>query len=375
MKRSRIIMLVILFITLILGGVAIWLGLRLGKEEEVTPEESEAASEEVTNADTLKTQAQREEFNRKWQTFIADETKTWRDYVEYAMGEGARYECTRVIMSNVGAESLYGCDLNALFVIYDLPTYISTQPIGPQDPNLNAVLNELITDSGLLQKAAEMDIITLDETFFNSPSKDMFERFSKVETARVAIGDQFVKRVDFEAVVIYFHNEYDPQIPLEQAKEAAKTKMDILYGRLETGEITMRQAGEEIINDNIQGDTTGVSLTQLDRLYKENAYIEVIGHEFGERIFKDEVYDEELRSLGEGQMSTVRLCKDYKFTPEELFEANGETTEFPLVDSCYIIFKVNKITFGLGREFSGDTLEEVEDSIQDNYDQAVDYNL
>jgi len=44
MRKSRILVIIILIITLCLGGVAIWIGMRLGKEEEVTPEESEAWS-------------------------------------------------------------------------------------------------------------------------------------------------------------------------------------------------------------------------------------------------------------------------------------------------------------------------------------------
>ncbi len=44
MKKSKVVLVFVFIITAALGGAAIWIGLRLGKEEEVTPEESEAWS-------------------------------------------------------------------------------------------------------------------------------------------------------------------------------------------------------------------------------------------------------------------------------------------------------------------------------------------
>jgi hypothetical protein len=270
----------------------------------------------------------------------------------------------------VGNETLYGCDLNALFVLMDFETYTTTDVILASNTELNTVLDSLITDSGILQLAEEEGILTLDETYFNSPDKDIFTRYAQTSAARDVVGDQFVKKIDWEAIVIYFRNEIDPPYvsedghTLEEAMAVAKAKMDVLYERMNGGEITMAQAGEEIANDNISGDTTGVSMTKLDRLYAENSYFEAEGYSFGGRFFKDEVYDEELRSLGKGQMSTVRTCKDY------LEEAYMVDTTAELVDSCYIIFKVNEIYFGSGKEevvVSGNTQEDLENNIGNNY--------
>lgn len=42
-SRSRIVLIIVVLITLILGGVAIWIGLRLGQEEDITPDNPLAA--------------------------------------------------------------------------------------------------------------------------------------------------------------------------------------------------------------------------------------------------------------------------------------------------------------------------------------------
>lgn len=315
----------------------------------------DVASEQVTNADMLKTQAQRDEFAQKWTTFTADTNNTVWNYITYAQGEGARYKCDTVIMDHVGTETIYGCDLNVIFAMHDFVNYTTTNPIGPQDPNLNAILDELITQSGMLQKAAEQNIIELDDTFFNTPTKDYPKRAEMVGTAREAIGDQFVKKIDFEFISIYFHDEYPPKnLSIEEAKAAAKTKIDILYDRINSGEITMKQAGDEIKADNIKGDTTGVSMKDLDPLYDLNAYLKVEGHKFDYQILLDPAYDEELRSLGEGQISTVRLVKDMDFTNNK-----------ELIDSAFLIFKMNKIDFGLGGEFTEGSSEGIQESIKE----------
>lgn len=44
MKRSKFLLIFIFLITVVLGGTAIWIGWRLSKEEEITPEEGEAAA-------------------------------------------------------------------------------------------------------------------------------------------------------------------------------------------------------------------------------------------------------------------------------------------------------------------------------------------
>lgn len=374
--RSRTVYIVLIILTFVLGGLAIWIGWRLSTEDTVTPEGTEAASEQVTNADKLKTQAQRDDFAARWEKFVEDKTHDIWDYIKYALtDEGGRYECDTVIMDNVGDETLYGCDLNVVFVIHDFQTYTSSEAINAQNSGLNTVLDELITQSGLLQKAAELDVFSLDSTFFNAPTKDHIKRLDRVSLARDEIGDLFIKTVDFEAIVIYFHNQKDPLIPIGQAQQAAKNKMDLLYARLQNGEITMEQAGEEISSDNITGDTTGVSLSDLDPVFGLNAYMKITGHQFDQQIFVDSTYDEELKSLGEGQISTVRLFKDFKFEDEDIAKQLLVEDTAEMVDSGYIIFKLNKINFGLQGDLTGDNPEEVDSKIKDSFDDNVDIKL
>ncbi len=323
-----------------------------------------AASEEVTGTERFNTDAEWKTFNQKWVEF--NKTKhTWQEIVAYSQAEGARYECQKPILQ-VDKEIMYGCDLNALFAIKNNTAYIQAKSISPQSAELNEILDHLITNSSILQTAATTNIVKLSPQNFNSATKSTEQRFADLTTARTAIEKDFVKKIDFEAVTIYFHNEIDPVIPLEQAKTAAKTKMDNLYTRIKSGAITMEQAGAEIAADKIVGDTTGISLAQLDprKVYPENAYARVSEHGFDDQIFTDPVYDQELKSLGEGQISTVRTCKDYKFTFQEFKQSNLNITKFPFVDSCYIIFKLNKIKYGVNKTLEGTTQQEVEEKIK-----------
>lgn len=359
-----------LLAALVLGLVIVGGGAGYYLTQQSQDVRNQAASEEVTGTETSRTAADWGIFNQTWNTFLNDPTNQWTAYVEQSQSGGARYECDAPIMT-VGEETLYGCDLNALFILYEPEAYIQPAAIGPQDPQLNTVLDALITNSGLLQEAQKRGLITLDETIYNSPAKDPVARINALKELRNSIGNSFDKTVDFEAIVIYFHNQVDPSIPLDQAQAAAKTKMDVLYQRLQNGEITMEQAGAEVAADNIQGDTTGVSLSSLDKLYKENAYSNRFQHTFSSEFFTDPSLNEELRSLGEGQMSTVRLCKDSKFTDAEFYAAmeSGTTPDWPVVDSCYIIFKLNKINFGWSGENSATSGEQY---LQQTYSQQTD---
>lgn len=336
----------------------------LTTRKQTSDDRNRAASEQVTNTERFKTVDEWKAFNQKWMEFNKTE-HTWQEVITYAMGEGARYQCDKQIMV-VDKEVNYGCDLDAIFAMVNNAAYIKAGTISPQDSQLNEVLDHLITNSAILQLAGQQNIVSLTPQIFNSPDKNMEERFAALTTARQALEKDFVKKIDFEVITIYFHNEIDPKIPLDQAKAAAKAKMDNLYDRLNKGEITMEQAGKEIAADKIKGDITGVSLAQLDprKIYPQNAYAYVSDFAFGDQIFTDKVYDDELRSLGEGQMSTVRLCKDYAFTPQQFKESKGDTSKFPFVDSCYLIFKLNKIHYGLSKDFEGNTQSEVETKIK-----------
>jgi hypothetical protein len=100
-----------------------------------------------------------------------------------------------------------------------------------------------------------------------------------------------------------------------------------------------------------------------------------VGHQFDQQIFVDPTYDEELKSLGEGQMSTVRLFKDYEFEEDAIAAQLLQEDTTKLIDSGYIIFKLLKVDFGLQSDFSGNSLDAVEDKLQDEFKQDADIQL
>lgn len=354
---------VVATLLVIVGGTVA--GLYLQQQQQDTRQE--AASEEVTNTEIIRTQAEWTDFNTQWKAFIADTNNGWEDYVAYSKSDGARYKCDAPIMK-VADETLFGCDLNAIFVISDIETYISPQPLPPQSSKLNAALDMLITDSALLQEAGKQGDVYLTADFYNNPQKDTVKRYEQLRIIKPLFEGKYEKTVDFEAIAIYFHNQEEPAIGTQVAREAAQTKMNALYERLKSGEITMEEAGNEIKADKIIGDTSGVSLSQMDPVFRENAYFNVKKHKFFSRIFRDPVYDDELRSLGEGQMSTVRVCKDYQFTTEEMFAAqeSGEQLDAPMIDSCLVIFKVNKISLGIDPNIQSSAESHIQSQYKEN---------
>lgn len=318
----------------------------------ITQKTTEEAAQQVTTKERFQTKEEWIEFNKKWLAFQSDTRNTWEEYVAYSQGEGARYACDQEIMQ-VGEEKLYGCDLNALFILMVPDTYIQPDSVTADNADLISVVQALIVDSGLLQEAQTKGWVSLTNFFYNSPEKNMFERYSQLKRLRREFDLKMEKTVDFEAIVIYFHNQIDPKIPVAEAKTVAKKKMDILHNRLKNGEISMQQAGDEIKADAITGDTTNVSLANLDQVFTENAYLNLQGHTFNTQFFKDIRIDDILRELPEGGISNVEMCKDYKFTAYEMYE-NPERTDFPFVESCYLVLKVNKVNYGLmeqGSEF------------------------
>ena len=354
--KNPLLFFIIVGLLLVVGGLFLYT-----RKPSVTV--TEKIEQQLVSAERFTTPEEWTDFNKRWQIFVADGRNTAEAYIQYSQGEGARYKCDSEIMQ-VGEEKLYGCDLNALFVLLAFDSYISPASVRSDDPQLTEAVDGLVADSGLLQEAQKLQLVELNDLFYNSPTKNTLERFAQLKKIRREYDLKLEKTVDFEALVIYFHNQIDPKIPVAEAKQVAKIKMDLLHDRLKKGEITMEEAGTEIKNDNITGDTTGVSLANLDLVFADNAYVRQEQHKFDSAFFKDTRLDDVLRELPEGEMSAVELCKDYKFTSQEILE-DPYKEDFPFVESCYLILKSNKVNFGLLDQ--GSSYTSAEEYIRDKY--------
>ena len=74
-KRKKVITAVVFAVTIVLGVTALILAWRLQQEKQVSEEEAKAASEEVTKADKLTSQALRDSFAERWADFESEEEK------------------------------------------------------------------------------------------------------------------------------------------------------------------------------------------------------------------------------------------------------------------------------------------------------------
>ncbi len=363
-KNKKFIVFMGLGLGLLILGIGIFLYFVLSKEEESQISDSDVI-QIVNESDTLKDEDDYQEFKSKWDNYIDSEDASGNisAYLSYALGEGARYDCNTAIMK-VGEETLYGCDLNVQFVMKEFQNYISGEL---EDEVLQDMIDEAVIQSGILQKGEELGIITLDDTFYNSPDKSMAKRFQKVEDVREEFESSYIKRLDYEVITIYFHNQQKPEnLTLEQAKSIAMEKISILHDRLKRGEITMEEAGNELLTDNITDDTTGVSISELDPVYQQNVYTKAVGREYGVIMFKDNTADKVLKSLGEGEISDILTLKDYEFTMEEWAEASTDDS-FPLVDSCYVVIQLSDVKNGKSGTSIAESIDNIDEVILEEY--------
>ena len=164
-KRKKLMTVLIVVAVIALGGGAAYVAWTLSKTDDVTPGDSSAASQEVWNAEIVTTSEERIALAAKWEKWEDDEEFTFAKAKGYAVGEGARFKNDQKIMT-VGAETLYGADLNYYMVLFNFDKYKSTDAL--TDGDVDPVIDKMISDSLILQKAAELNLVELSGTFYNS---------------------------------------------------------------------------------------------------------------------------------------------------------------------------------------------------------------
>lgn len=337
MTRTRILVIIIFVVTVGLGAAAVYIGMRLGQEDEVTPEGSGAASQEVWDASLVKTEQEREAFAAKWRTLEESDDFSFETAKAFALGEGARFRSDAPILS-VADETLYGRDLNYYLFFHAYNSYISAGAL--TDADVDPIIDKMISDSIVLQKAAELALITLSDDVFNNLNKNFTQRNTMITNNKDRVMEEYVEIVEGEAIFIWYRNSVVP-VDVETGREVAERKINELYELLNSGEITMVEAADRISNDQ-------EILQQADPNAADNAYY-AFRTEKNMIIpaFDDPDLESQLWALGEGQMSNVLVGK-VNATKESL-EAQG----FDVADDFdenrdmyFTIIKVNKRSAG-----------------------------
>lgn len=336
--RSRTVVVFLLLITLALGGAAIFIGNRLSQERQVTPEESEAASQEVWDASLVKTAEARTAFTKKWDDFEASGSFSFEAAKTFALGEGARFKSDAPILK-AEAETLYGRDLNYYLFFHAYNTYTSAGAL--TDADVDPIIDMMISDSLVLQKAQELGLVTLTDEVFNSLEKNYTRRNEMIAEHKERVLEEFVETTEGEAIFIWYRNSVVP-VDVETGKEVAQRKINELYSRLQSGEIDMKQAADIISNDQ-------EILTKADPTAAANAYYKFRTEKGAElTAFDDPDLEEQLWALGEGQLSQVLVGK-IPYTKEELEQlmSTALPDDFDSKRDLYFcIIKVNKRSAG-----------------------------
>ncbi|MBI2616543.1 hypothetical protein HYW55_00215 [Candidatus Gottesmanbacteria bacterium] len=121
----------------------------------------------------------------------------------------------------------------------------------------------LIEQTVVLEEAKNKNLMPIDERIF-APNKNQQEYNKAYERAKELILND-VQQMTVEGVFIWFNvGNPEPPVPLSQAKEITRQKMEAIRADIVAGRITMEEAGERIRKDE--------SLSQFDSIYKSNAY-------------------------------------------------------------------------------------------------------
>lgn len=342
-QTKRIFIVLALIFTVLLGGLAAWIGWRITQGLPILPWESGAASQEVWNAEVPKTQEERIAFANGWKQLQESPDFTFEKAKEYALAEGGRFAADTPILT-VGEETLYGNDLNYYMILHRYSDYVSSEPL--PEAELDFVLDILITDSGLLQEASKIDLIDLTDDIYNTPNKDYTKRNLLATEARDLLADKVVQKIDFEYITIWYQNT-DVPVSKESGKALAQTKMDALYSKIESGEITMKEAGEMIDADAEIG-------TKIDPAYQNNSYSYIERWEKGLDFFNDPELEHQLWSLGEGQFTKVLTGIDSEIND----------------DAFFIVIRMVKRNISLEESTGASVKESTEDLVNDTRDAA-----
>lgn len=335
-RRRSVLFAVLLIVTVALGAGAIYVGIQLQEQPDLSPEETAAASQQVWDAEIPRNQTERLQFASRWEPI---KVKSFEEQKAFLDGEGARFRSEAPIL-NVGNETLYGRDLNYYMFLLQFETYVSSEAL--TDADVDQGLNVLINHSLILQKAEELGLTTLSNNVYNDPKKNFTDRNRLVTKMLPKVEPYVIETIEAEVISIWFRNNIVP-VSVEEGKKIAKAKIDDLWERIDSEKITMKEAGDIIIADNeIE--------TKVDPAADGNAYASFTAQRDGFPAFNSDELNRQLWSLGEGQMTNVitvtNAIADPEFEGEEIF---------------FAIIKVNKRTLGEGFGSTDDYFEKAAD--------------
>ena len=287
----RLLLLFLLGVVLILAGYWLW---------EQKSARDEEKKEESMRSDILTILR---EYEIEW---TGDMKKKWadrKDYplnysVPYALYEVPRFESGNVVMT-VGEERIFTDDFNYELFVFHNPDFVSGDDMS--DDLLLAVANNLIDQSAALQEGEEEGTVRLYVDFYDTEEKDYEMRNQTYTQVQESVGSTSVFEMTGEVISAWFYNMEPPEMGIEDAREYTEELITDLHARIESGEITMEEAGNMIKDDPVMKD--------IDPGLEGNAYapFSILGDA---QTFTDPELQKEIISLSEGELSPVLVGRD-----------------------------------------------------------------
>lgn len=120
--------------------------------------------------------------------------------------------------------------------------------------------------SVVLQEANKQGFVKVDDSLFNSGKNAALYETTYAKAAQSIIDKS--EKISVKGIMIFYYNTFPPKMGIEQAKQVTRAKMDKYHEDLVSGKITIDQAADLIRKD--------ASLAEIDEIYKDNAYVQVI---------------------------------------------------------------------------------------------------
>jgi hypothetical protein len=198
------------------------------------------------------------------------------------------------LVAKVGKENIYRSDLE-----YEKSYF---PPVQMTESELNKFLiNKIATDSVTLQAAEGQKLITLTQDIYNAPTKDYPKRIKTIQEIKQKI-EAKTNRIQGTVITLFFvNNGYIGPLGYDKSKQFAYKKIESIYNKVKTKEITIDQAEK-----TLQSDT---SLKEIDKRYEHNVAIHFDVTE-GDRITFDPDFDQKITELKQGELTYIMALKE-----------------------------------------------------------------
>jgi len=198
----------------------------------------------------------------------------------------------------VGTVTVLVTDLEKRFSIYHAPTAenINNQALW------TTVAEEIVRDASLQDFASQEGYLP-----------NIAQNFDpiKVNQARDYFETLGTNHISGEMITLWFYNTNEPAMGAQKASVIQKERMEAIHARITAGELTMKEAAEEL--------KLMTEIEEIDPVWIGNLYHKFEHVDPDEAVFNDPKLNTALWDMETGETSNVLLGQD--FTPTEAYDA------------------------------------------------------